>query len=91
MNDKEKRKFERVDSLNLSYVLIDAHKDEGAKQTMGRTLNVSEAGILLETHLPVVIGRHMLLAIGLEDDLVDIKGRVVHSHESSQGKYELGI
>ena len=91
MNEKEKRKFERVDSLNLSYLLIDAENDEVEKQTMGRTLNVSEAGILLETHLPVATGRHMLLSIGLEDDLVDIKGRVVHSHKSSYGKYELGI
>ena len=91
MNNKEKRKFERVDSLNLSYLLIDAQNDEVEKQTMGRTLNVSEAGILLETHLPVAIGRHMLLSIGLEDELVDIKGRVVHSSKSSESRYELGI
>ena len=58
---------------------------------MGRTLNVSEAGILLETHLPVAVGRHMLLSIGLEDELVDIKGRVVHSSTSSEGRFELGI
>ena len=58
---------------------------------MGRTLNVSEAGIRLETNLSVDIGRHMMVSIGLEEELVDIRGRVVHSKLNEDGNYELGV
>lgn len=91
MTTEEKRKYERIDSLNLSYVLTDAKPDDAEKQTMGRTLNVSEAGILLETHLAVDVGQKMLLSIGLEDEVVDFKGKVVHSKLTADGTHELGV
>jgi hypothetical protein len=90
MSTSNKRKHERIESLNLSYVLVDGRYSE-EKQTMGRTLNVSESGIRLETHLSVEIGSQLLLSIGLEDDVVDITGRVVHSTQNDQGSYELGV
>ena len=91
MSSKDKRKFIRISSLNLSYVLVDGNQEDADKQTMGRTLNVSEAGIRLETNLAVNIGRQMMLSIGLEDELVDIRGRVVHSKQNAEGNYELGV
>ena len=46
----EKRIKPRADSHNiLSYVCLD-EENEIVEQGMGRTLNVSEGGILLETH-----------------------------------------
>ena len=86
----DKRKHFRINSLNLSYVLIDG-EGEADRQTMGRTLDVSEAGIRLETHLKVEKGSHLTLSIGLEDELVDIEGQVIHTGENEDGKYELGI
>ena len=91
MTYKNKRKFERINSLNLSYVVVDAKEDDAEKQIMGRTLDVSEAGIRLETHLMVDIGSHMMVSIGLEEEVIDLKGRVVHSKKNDAGKYELGI
>jgi len=90
MGSKDKRKHFRVNSLNLSYVFVDGNNDEG-KQTIGRTLNVSESGILLETHIPLDLNDNLLLTIGLKEDLVDIKGKVVHSAKDEQGKYEVGV
>jgi c-di-GMP-binding flagellar brake protein YcgR len=90
MTAKEKRKFIRIDSLNLSYVLVDGNDDE-EKQTMGRTLNVSEAGIRLETAVPVELDSTLTLTIGLEEDLVDIKGKVVHSSKDEGDRYQLGV
>ena len=90
MGSKDKRKHLRVNSLNLSYVFVDGNNDEG-KQTIGRTLNVSESGILLETHIPVNLNDKLLLTIGLKEDLVDINGKVVHVAKDEDGKYEVGV
>lgn len=90
MTSDDKRKFIRINSLNLSYVLVDG-EGEADRQTMGRTLDVSEAGIRLETHLAVETGSHLMLSIGLEDELVDIGGHVIHTGKNRDGKYELGI
>ena len=90
MATKEKRKHARISSLNLSYVCLD-EKDQVVKQGMGRSLNVSESGILLETHFPIDDQHIVTLTIGLEENLVDIKGRPVHTRINDAGKYEVGI
>ena len=90
MTSENKRKHERIQSLNLSYICID--EDENiVKQGMGRTLNLSETGILLETHFPIELNHVLQLAISLEEDLLDIKGKPVHVRPRDQGKYEIGI
>jgi len=92
MTTEEKRKHYRIDSTHLlNYVYTD-EKAQGAMQGMGRTLNISEAGILLETHTPPIsVGSVVSLTIGFEEDVVDIKGRVVYSKESQNDMYESGI
>lgn len=90
MATKEKRKHARINSLNLSYVCLDEN-NEIIKQGMGRTLNVSESGILLETHFPIDKTYIVSLTLGLKEDLIDIKGRPVHSSTNAEGKYEVGI
>lgn len=91
MTTEDKRKHHRIDSLNLlNFVCIDEEKNH-RKQGMGRTLNVSESGILLETHTKIDPQYSVLLTIGLEDDLVDIKGKVVFSKKGTEGKFESGI
>ena len=90
MANKEKRKHARIDSLNLSYFCLDEN-NQIIKQGMGRTLNVSESGILLETHFPIDEKHTITLTLGLEEDLVEIAGRPVHSRTNADGKYEVGI
>ena len=90
MTSENKRKHDRIQSLNLSYICLD--EDENiVKQGMGRTLNISESGILLETHFPIEPEHMVQLTISLEEDLLDIKGKPVHVRSSGQGKYEIGI
>ena len=60
-------------------------------QGMGRTLNISEGGILLETHIPMDLRNAIALDVGLEDDLINIKGTVVFSGAGKDKKYEAGI
>ena len=90
MASKDQRKHFRVNSQNLSYVFVDGDNDE-EKQTIGRTLNVSESGILLEAYIPVNLNDTLLLTIGLKEDLVNIKGKVVHIAKDEHGKYEVGV
>jgi c-di-GMP-binding flagellar brake protein YcgR len=91
MNNEEKRKHFRIDSSNLlNYINFD-EKEEESSQGMGRTLNVSESGILLETHNVIDIGNIVSLTIGFEEDMVDIKGRAIYSNKNDQEMFESGI
>jgi hypothetical protein len=91
MGQQEKRKTTRTVSLNLlSYHCVDEN-DEIVMQGVGRTLNISEEGILLETHAPLNPEHSVSLFIALEEDLVDIQGRVIHSSASDNGKFNTGI
>lgn len=80
----EKRKQTRYDSLNLAYLCED---EQGTviQEGMGRTLNVSEGGILLETNFALEIGNSITLTIAMEDELVNVRGTVVHS-KAGQGE-----
>ncbi len=91
MKKHTNRKHERINSLNLlNYTCVD-RKSEETIQGMGRTLNVSQGGILLETHVPMYAHYSVALSIGLEDEMIDIKGQVIYCREATKGKYESGI
>ena len=90
MTSENKRKHERIQSLNLSYICLDEDQNV-VKQGMGRTLNISESGILLETHFPIEPKHVVQLTISLEENLLDLKGKPVHVQSIDQGKYEIGI
>ena len=90
MANGEKRHFIRLDSLHLlDYLIID---QEGRQTTysMGRTLDVSENGLKLETTQPISKGDTLVITVGLEDDLIDLKGVAKHCEEES-GRYTTGI
>jgi hypothetical protein len=88
---EEKRKHSRIDSLHLLNYLHYEESEEDATQGMGRTLNVSESGILLETHTLIDPTQKVSLTIGIEENMVDIKGRVIYSKQNEQGMFEAGI
>ena len=91
MEKEKQRKHERIDSLHLlNYIAFDKN-GEVVLQGMGRTLNVSQGGILLETHLSIPTDHQISLSIGLEDEMIDIKGKIVYSREGKNQKYESGI
>jgi hypothetical protein len=87
----EKRRHPRIDALSLlSYVLRDEN-GVVVEEGMGRTVNVNEGGILLETHAPINPQYDVFLAIGLEDDLIEVNGKVVHQSEDEDGTFKTGI
>jgi hypothetical protein len=86
-----KRKHERLEALNLlSYVTIDSDGKEW-NQGMGRTLNISESGLQLETHEPIDTKYTLLISIGIEDDLIEVNGKVAYTNRGEGKMFEAGI
>ena len=87
----EKRKHPRVDITNLiSYCCMDGRenlKHEGR----GKSINISQGGILIETHDPFEWQDILLMSIDIEDESVSIKGKVVYCNAANFGKYRTGI
>lgn len=87
----ENRSSARRDSLNLlDYVLVDESGQE-TERAMARTLNVSERGILLETHVPLAKGQQLLITLGLRNVLSEFKGRVAHCESCTSESHCAGI
>ncbi len=82
----DKRRHIRIDSLNLSHVWVN-ETGEG----IGRTLNVSEAGILLETYFYPGPEELLVLTIAFEDELLEIKGKIAHYKRKEGKRFETGI
>jgi c-di-GMP-binding flagellar brake protein YcgR len=91
MTQEDKRTHPRIDALNLIAYTCSDENGQITVQGMGRTLNISEGGILLETHVQIDSQSDILLTIGLEDDLVEVKGKVVTSAPGKEDKFESGI
>ncbi len=91
MNGSDKRKHIRVESTNLLNFVCMGEDREPCQQGMGRTLNVSESGILLETCKPLNSRSYISITIGIKEELIDIEGKVVFLKESAKDTYEAGI
>ncbi len=87
---QERRKSGRFDTLNLSCVQVD---EDGSVvfEGMGRTLNVSKGGILLEIISDNPLSGHIVLQIALEDDLVDLSGNIAHCDSKESRINHVGI
>lgn len=84
------RRHHRTDSLNLSYFNVD-EDDQVIEQGMGRTLNISQSGILLETTTALATDQNLDMEMAMHDQIIIAKGRVVHCQELSTGKYQAGV
>ncbi len=80
----DQRRFIRKNALHLlDYLIIDR---DGLQTTysMGRTRDVSENGLKLETVEEIAKGDTLLITVGLEDDLIDLRGEVVYTEEGDK-------
>lgn len=91
MTTTDQRKYPRVETRNVvSYVCLDKKGDE-IGEGMGETLNISQGGILLKSTSPIESEFVLLMSIDLENNIMEIKGKVAHSKKGNSGKYETGI
>lgn len=87
---ENKRKHARTDSLNLSFFCID-EDDNIMAQGMGRTLNISETGLLLETSIQMTPGQSVDMEIAFQNDLINARGTVAHSTPAADDHFNAGI
>lgn len=64
--------------------------ESGPLRGMGRTLNISRKGLLFETHVPFRPNQLIILTVAVENDTVELNGRVRHVRRSTD-KYLSGI
>jgi len=87
----DRRVNPRIDSPNLMFFFCYDDSQNEITQGMGRTINISEGGMMFETHIPIDPQLTLSLTIALEDDLMDFKGRIIHSLKNSKGRFVFGI
>jgi c-di-GMP-binding flagellar brake protein YcgR len=86
----ERRRFIRPEALNLlDYLVVDEQGRQG-EYSMARTLNVSKGGILMETHKKLPKGQQVMITLGLQDQLIDVMGRIVYV-VGTAGRFHNGI
>jgi c-di-GMP-binding flagellar brake protein YcgR len=86
-----RRRHPRIKTSNVvTYVCIDDDGNE-VGEGFGAALDLSLGGIKLATQEPVETPYVLLLAIDLEGDLLEVKGRVVYSQKADGKKYFAGI
>ncbi len=91
MTDTNKRHSKRFDSLNLLVYSAINEEGECVATGMGRTLNVNQLGVLLETKDHFTSGQAISLAIGFEEKLINIIGRVMHCERVGEDLFHAGI
>ena len=88
---EEKRKTPRITFKGLVHCeQVDVSR-VSHNETMGRTLDISEGGILLEAqqHFPLLSQIDFGIALG--DEIIDVKGKVIHLCQTDDGKIQMGI
>jgi len=90
MEIKERRSSERFATLNFVYY-TQPGCEEGEVENMGRTLDASERGLLIQTHVPLPIGQRLMLSVGLGDNIVELGGEVVHCVDDENGMSRSGV
>ena len=87
----ERRKHQRVQTRNLvSHHTFDK-TGRLVSQGLSKALDISKGGILLETPHPVESGVLSLMAADIENNLIEIEGKLIYCTKSASGMYLSGI
>jgi len=85
----EKRRHSRINTSNMvEYALFNEQRKK-IDQGIGRTLNLSQSGALLETEKPLEGSFILLMTLDLEGKKMQVKGRVANTRKSNKPGYYL--
>jgi hypothetical protein len=92
MSPKERRKFPRVASDNLHLNIAPTKGDtQSVHQIECRVVNFSLTGLQIETKYPIESEHVHLGPINLENNPIEIRGRVVYCEKFSPEMFHVGI
>jgi len=87
----DRRQYPRFKTSNLiSYVCLESNGNE-ISQGMGKGINVSSSGILIETHNPIKTQDISLMVSCREDEIIYIKGKVIYCRTEDSGMFRTVI
>jgi len=88
---EEKRQYQRVGTANLiSYIVLDKYGNKQS-QGMGTAQNISKNGLRIETNRMIESEYISLLSNDRENNLVEIKGKVIYCRQAQTRRFETGI
>ena len=91
MKGIERRKYPRVETDNrVSYICMDDNGNP-LKEGVGKAINISQGGILIETPHSFEWQNTLFLGIDIENKTNRIKGRVVYCNATDSGIFRTGI
>jgi len=92
MSPKERRKDLRIatDNLHLNITFTKGNTQSGSQMEC-RMVNISLTGLQIETQFPIESEHVHLRAIDLENNPIEIKGRVVYCEKISPEMFHVGI
>jgi hypothetical protein len=91
MNKDERRKYPRVETSNLIECCCLDENGNKLEHRMVRAIDVSPVGAKIESFQKIDSEIVRLASIASDSSLIEIKGRVAHSRQTEDGRYELGI
>jgi predicted Zn finger-like uncharacterized protein len=87
----ERRKSTRIKTRNLIAHLSVDENGELISQGLGKALDISKGGILLETPFAIKDGQLSLMAVDKDSVLFEIKGELAYCKRTASGMYHAGI
>jgi c-di-GMP-binding flagellar brake protein YcgR len=87
----DRRRAPRVESIHL--VNVDQLDAEGfhTDLAIGRTLDLSKLGMQLELNHLLPLRTTISLSLAIDDEVIDVQGRVVFARELDGERYAMGI
>lgn len=82
--------------LRVERILLTAYERYGAggeleEASLGRTLDLSEGGVKLETHKPLPMLSRVKLTLADGEEIIDVEGDVIHLHRAHNNMIETGV
>jgi hypothetical protein len=91
-DERSKTRHKRLETLNLVSL---SHRDPEGRvdlETVGRTLDLSEGGILLECSQEVPSdNKEVEVILGIREHVIKVTGDIVHMRDLEEGNIGLGI
>jgi len=84
---EERRRYPRFDpapEITYSYGFY-------SEPIQAKTLQLSLGGARIQTELPLLVGETLEVNISVEDEEIDVVGKVVHAHSVSDTSFVVGL